>query len=146
VTESDAHLGRSTALLLANAASLLPCHAGAQCAASVSAVRGQRSALLCELPAYLVATAGVVIDHTESKQDHTFTKQVLGWWATNGSKFPAWAEAAQIVFAFTPNSAAAERVFSSLKAMFGDQQMETLADTCIIQTALMLRINERRVG
>jgi hypothetical protein len=51
---------------------------------------------------------------------------------------------AQIVFAFTPNSAAAERVFSMLKAMFGDQQMETLAD--IIQTALMLRINQRKVG
>ena len=51
---------------------------------------------------------------------------------------------AQIIFAFTPNSAAAERVFSMLKAMFGDQQMETLAD--IIQTALMLRINKRRVG
>ena len=30
-----------------------------------------------------------------------------------------------------------------LKSMFGDQQMETLAD--IIQTALMLRCNERRV-
>ena len=44
--------------------------------------------------------------------------------------------------------AAAERVLSMLKAMFGDQQMETLAD--IIQTALMLRINKRskkrRVG
>ena len=40
--------------------------------------------------------------------------------------------------------AAAERVFSMLKAMFGDQQMETLAG--IIQTALMLRINKRRVG
>ena len=51
---------------------------------------------------------------------------------------------AQIVFAFTPNSAAAERVFSMLKAMFGDQQMETLAD--IIQPALMLRINQRKVG
>ena len=95
-------------------------------------------------PAYLVATAGVVIDHSEGKEDHSFTEQVLKWWATNGSKFPAWAEAAQIVFAFTPNSAAAERVFSMLKVMFGDQQMETLAD--IIQTALMLRINKRRVG
>jgi hypothetical protein len=50
-----------------------------------------------------VATAGVVIDHTEGKDDHTFTNQVLRWWAANGSKFPAWAEAAQIVFAFTPN-------------------------------------------
>ena len=33
---------------------------------------------------------------------------------------------------------------SMLKAMFGDQQMETLAG--IIQTALMLRINKRKVG
>ena len=42
------------------------------------------------------------------------------------------------------NSAAAESVFSMLKAMFGDQQMETLAD--IIQTALMLCVNKRNVG
>ena len=33
---------------------------------------------------------------------------------------------------------------TQLKAMFGDLQMETLAD--IIQTALMLRINKRTVG
>ena len=52
--------------------------------------------------------------------------------------------AAEIVFAFTPNSAAAERVFSLLKAMFGDQQLGALAD--IIQTALMLRYNKRNVG
>ena len=93
-----------------------------------------------------MATAGVVIDHSEGKEDHSFTEQqVLNWWATNGSKFPAWAEAAhQIIFAFTPNSTAAERVFSMLKAMFGDQQMESLAD--IIQTALMLRVNKRTVG
>mmetsp|Transcript_17230 Transcript_17230/g.51583 ORF Transcript_17230/g.51583 Transcript_17230/m.51583 type:complete len:105 (-) Transcript_17230:120-434(-) len=101
-------------------------------------------ALLRELPAYLTAVAGVVIDHTEGKKDHSFTKQVLHWWAVNGTKFPAWAEAAQIVFCFTPNSAAAERVFSMLKLMFGDQQMEALAD--IIQSALMLRINQRSVG
>jgi hypothetical protein len=112
--------------------------------AVVKPLRNMTAALLRELPAYLVATAGVVIDHSEGKEDHSFTEQVLKWWATNGSKFPAWAEAAQIIFAFTPNSAAAERVFSMLKAMFGDQQMETLAD--IIQTALMLRINKRKVG
>ena len=58
--------------------------------------------------------------------------------------FQHGADAARIVFAFTPNSAAAERVLSLLKAMFGDLQMETLAD--IIQTALMLRINKRKVG
>ena len=32
----------------------------------------------------------------------------------------------------------------NLVLLFGDQQMETLAD--IIQTALMLRINKRKVG
>jgi hypothetical protein len=112
--------------------------------AVVKPLRNMTAGLLRELPAYLTAVAGVVIDHTEGKEDHSFTTQVLQWWATNGSKFPAWAEAAQIVFAFTPNSAAAERVFSMLKAMFGDQQMDTLAD--IIQTALMLRINSRTVG
>jgi hypothetical protein len=112
--------------------------------AIVKPLRNMTAALLHELPTYQVATAGVVIDHTEGKDDHTFTDQVLHWWATNGSKFPAWAEAAQIVFAFTPNSAAAERVFSRLKAMFGDQQMEALAD--VIQTALMLRMNNRTVG
>ena len=112
--------------------------------AAVTPLRNMTQALLSELPAYQTAVAGVVIDHSEGKQDHTFTKQVLNWWAVNGSTFPAWAEAAQIVFSFTPNSAAAERVFSMLKLMFGDLQMETLAD--IIQTALMLRINKRTVG
>ena len=95
-------------------------------------------------PALALARPGVVIDHTEGKEDHAFTEQVLKWWATNGSKFPAWAEAAQIVFAFSPNSAAAERVFSLLKLMFGDQQTTALAD--IIQSALMLRYNKRPVG
>ena len=49
-----------------------------------------------------------------------------------------------VIFAFTPNSAAAERVFSLLKSMFGDQQINTLAE--IIQAALMLRVNKRTVG
>lgn len=50
----------------------------------------------------------------------------------------------QIVGSFTPNSAAAERVFSLLKSMFGDQQMSSLAD--YIQAALMLRYNKRVFG
>ena len=51
---------------------------------------------------------------------------------------------ARIVFAFTPTSAAAERVFSMLKAVFGDQATTALAD--YIQTAIMLRSNKRKVG
>ena len=69
---------------------------------------------------------------------------VLAWWASNGSKFPAWAAAARIVFSFTPNSAAAERVFSLLKLFFGDTRMSALAD--LIQASLMLRYNQRKVG
>jgi len=117
---------------------------GVNALAVVKPLRNATAALLRELPAYLTATRGVVIDHSEGTESHAFTEQVLHWWAVNGSKFPAWADAAQIIFAFTPNSAAAERVFSLLKSMFGDQQMQTLAD--IIQTALMLRVNKRTVG
>ena len=56
-----------------------------------------------------------------------------------------WAKAMRIVGSFTPNSAAAERVFSALKRMFGDAQMTALED--YIQAALiMLWYNERPVG
>ena len=50
----------------------------------------------------------------------------------------------QIIGSFTPNSAAAERVFSMLNTMFGDTQMSALVD--MIQAALMLRYNKRTVG
>ena len=73
-----------------------------------------------------------------------YTEAILAWWRKNGKSFPAWALAAQIVFAFSPNSASCERVFSLLKLMFGDQQMSALAD--YVRAALMLRYNERRVG
>ena len=39
---------------------------------------------------------------------------------------------------------AAERVFSMLKLMYGDQQMRALMD--MIQAALMLKYNKRKVG
>ena len=61
----------------------------------------------------------------------------------NGNKFPAWAQAGQIILAFTCNSAGAEHVFSMLKAMFGDQQSDSMAD--YIQIAIMLRANKRPV-
>ena len=75
----------------------------------------------------------------------SFTKGVLLFYKNNGDDIPTWALAMQIVGAFTPNSAAAERVFSLLiKSMFGDQQMTALAD--YIQAALMLRYNKRVLG
>ena len=64
--------------------------------------------------------------------------------ATNSSTFPAWALAARIVFAISPNSASCERVVALLKNLFGEQQMSTLAD--YVQASLMLNYNGRRVG
>ena len=51
---------------------------------------------------------------------------------------------ADIVGSFTPNSAAAELVFSKLKLMFGDLQMLALCD--YISATLMLAVNKRKVG
>jgi hypothetical protein len=50
----------------------------------------------------------------------------------------------QIVFSFTPNSAAAERVFSLLKLYFSDARDSSLAD--VIQATLMLIYNKRATG
>ena len=57
---------------------------------------------------------------------------------------PAWRKAAKIIFAIPPTSAASERVFSLLEAMFGKDQDPALSD--LIQGALMLRYNDRTVG
>ena len=62
----------------------------------------------------------------------------------NGGSFKAWALAARVVFAISPNSASCERVFALLKRLFGEQQMSSLAD--LLQASLMLNYNKRTVG
>jgi hypothetical protein len=66
---------------------------------------------------------GATIDHMDCKDNNAFTEGVLHWWKVHGSKFPAWAEAARIGFALTPNSVVAERVFFMLKAMIGIRRL-----------------------
>ena len=44
----------------------------------------------------------------------------------------------------THNSASCERVFSLLKQLFGEQQINSLAD--LLQASLMLNYNKRVVG
>ena len=88
------------------------------------------------------AAQGFTVDHSDVKE---FTAKVLKWWAcADKSRFPTWALAARIVFAFTPSAAASERVFSLLKNMFGADQKACLAD--YIQAALMRAYNKRKVG
>ena len=62
----------------------------------------------------------------------------------HSSEIGAWAEASLIVFSFTPSSAAAERVFSLLKALFGSDQDVALAD--YIQGSMMVRYNGTKRG
>ena len=73
-----------------------------------------------------------------------YSNAFLSWWRDNGTAFPAWALAARIVFAISPNSASCERVFALLKNLFGETQMRSLAD--YVQVALMLNYNGRVVG
>ena len=92
---------------------------------------------------HLSACAGVIsiIDDSDVR---IFTDGVLSWWAANGHKFPTWAKATRMVFALTPNSASAERVFAMLKHLFGDLQEGALGD--YVEMALMLKYNKRKVG
>ena len=73
-----------------------------------------------------------------------YSNAILSWWRDNGTAFPAWALAARIVFAISPNSASCERVFALLKNLFGETQMRSLAD--YVRVALMLNYNGRVVG
>ncbi len=113
---------------------------------------------------YLTACVGVVVDTTSME---AFTNSILLFWRRNGPKFPTWAVAARIMFAMTPNSASAERVFSGslLKAtcacacacshahvtcacactcsfMFGDARASSLSD--LIEGSLMLKFNKAK--
>ena len=78
----------------------------------------------------------------DSSNVDTFTDGILLFWRTHGGNFPAWAEAARIVFAMLPNSAMSERVFARVKNLFGSDQLSALSD--MIQVALMLNENERK--
>ena len=110
--------------------------------AAIPAFAGKAAALKAEVEVYRVAArTAPPIDHGDVK---AFTEALLTFWSTQGKKMPTWREAAKIVFAIPPSSAASERVFSLLKAMFGEAQDSSLAD--VIQAALMLRYNKRSVG
>ena len=86
--------------------------------------------LKSELPSYLAKAADI-----DAELDP------LVWWKAHSVDLPHWSTAAADVLLVQPSSAAAERVFSLLKASFGPQQDVTLND--YIQTSLMLQYNNR---
>ena len=121
---------------------LSPAFIDAMVAITPLASHGLLQQLKTELPLYLAAAQNA--PPFDPSDVEGFTVGILGWWRTNGKSFPTWAEAARITFSLSPNSAACERVFSLLKNMFGEQQLEALAD--YIRAALMLAYNKRTVG
>ena len=64
--------------------------------------------------------------------------KVEAFWSTH-KLLPAWTEFAHLVFLLQPTSACAERAFSILKYIMGDQQVSLLIDK--IEASLMLKYN-----
>lgn len=91
------------------------------------------AALQGELPAYLAACADC---------RHVNDAERVAWWRDREQLLPHWASVAKKIMLIPVSSAAAERVFSLLKAAFSEQQDAALGD--YLQASLMLRYNRRR--
>lgn len=87
-----------------------------------------------ELPTYIVK-ASQIPDEFDTLSDS------WPWWKSVARELPAWSSAIQKLVVVQPSSAAAERAFSMLTTMFGEQQHDALED--YIETSLMLRVNDR---
>ena len=94
-----------------------------------------------DLPLFIAAARGF---HTNHGSINDFTETVLGWYKNHSAEIDTWAEASLIAFSFTPSSAAAERVFSLLKNLFGSNQDLALAD--YVQGSMLLRYNGTKRG
>ena len=86
------------------------------------------TAMKSELPNYLASSSDVALDIDP-----------LSWWKQHSSDLPNWATAARLVLLIQPSSAAAERAFSILSALFGDCQDCALQD--YVEVSLMLQYN-----
>jgi hypothetical protein len=99
--------------------------------------RGVSKALTTQAPARREERSGT--RYSTSFSDVAADFDPLQWWKAHAVDLPHWSSAAGDVLLVQPSSAAAERVFSLLKATFGPQQDTTLND--YIQTSLMLHYN-----
>lgn len=98
--------------------------------------------LQAEFPAYIAASMRVAPYPLHDVE--AYTNGVLEFWRlhTSQESLKAWRLAARIIFSFSPNSVACERVFSLLDCMFGETQQSCLADG--LQASLMLQYNRAK--
>ena len=85
-----------------------------------------------KLPDYLAAAEDVNVLNEEQKVE---------WWHRQEERLPRWATTVKQVLLIQPSSAAAERVFSILKASFTEQPDCALVD--YIQASVMAQYNKR---
>ena len=88
------------------------------------------SFLKTELADYLAKAADVSAD-----------LDPLELWERKAQYLPPWVAAGRNIVLVQPSSAAAERVFSLLKASFNERQDHALQD--YLETSLMLQYNKR---
>lgn len=88
--------------------------------------------LKAELPVYLAAAEHVNVLNEEQKVE---------WWHRQEELRPGWATAVKQVLLIRPSSAAAERVFSILKASFNEQQDCAVVD--YMEASVMAQYNKR---
>ncbi len=88
------------------------------------------SHLKTELPDYLAKATDVSGDMAP-----------LEWWDRQVQELPHWSAAVRKIILVQPSSAAAERVFSVLKASFNESQDHALQD--YLESSLMLQYNKR---
>ena len=91
-----------------------------------------------EVAAYIAVANGV---RMPTEDIAAYTEKILQFWSGREDKLPAFAHAARIVFALTPNSAGCERVFSLLATLFPFERTSSMSD--LIEGTLMMRYNKR---
>ena len=89
--------------------------------------------LVNELPRYLAAADGTVIEEEEEK---------VQWWARHARTLPNWSAVVRKLLLVQPTSASAERVFSLMNHFFTHLQENALEET--VEASIMLRYNKNQ--
>ena len=80
-----------------------------------------------------------VVKDAAGKERDSF--DVKEWWVSMREKLPGFFQVLRAILTHTPNSAAAERLFSILNNSFGSKQTRSRAD--YIEFSLMKQFNEQ---
>ena len=74
------------------------------------------------------------------KKNVAVNVELLPWWNNHKVKLAAWYKVVQEAVLLQPSSTGAERVFSMLDSLFGDEQEAALED--YKETSVIMRYNE----